>query len=90
MISEEDLRIDLCRNSAEASVRITHLPTGLTGFGMDKEGGSSVVARDLALLALVPKLREAGVEFPRTEPATSTPVNTFDALVKHLQEGEGN
>lgn len=84
MIREQDLRVDVFRGGGTA-VRVTHLPTGLSGTGFDNEG-SSRAARDIALLELAPKLREAGVEFPPATAATGNPIGTFDALLRHLNE----
>lgn len=87
MITEQDLRIDIHRGEG-AAVRVTHLPTGLSGTGLDREG-SSRVARDLALLELVPKLREAGVQFPPSPPKGDSSLGTFEALLNHLNGSRG-
>lgn len=84
MIQEEDLRIDMFRSGA-ATVKVTHLPTGLNGIGTH-DGGSSIAARDLALAELLPKLREARVEFPPAPAVTERPTSTFEELVRLLND----
>lgn len=65
MIKETDLRIDVYRTAAsweiptnKVAVRVTHLPSGLSGTC--EHEGSTFVARDVALTILVKKLRANG------------------------------
>lgn len=60
MVSEDELRVDVYRDESTVSVRLTHLPTGLTAIGSDTTRGAmsrwmrprQVIARKLAMKRL--------------------------------------